>query len=84
MPRLVKFGLVAAPAPAAFALGFILSRYLIDRDLREAEAALMTSRANYETARAEQVAQLTTYYGRVQNLIDRLEAGRSKPNVVEH
>jgi hypothetical protein len=84
MPRLVKIALFAAPLPAAFALGFLVSRYLIDRDLRQAESALIRSISNYEAARAEHVARLQEHYSRIQQLIDRIEPQRSTSHVAKH
>jgi prefoldin subunit 5 len=81
MPRLAKFGLVAASVPTSFALGFILSRYLVDRDLREAEAVLEGSIATYDSARAEQVATLQDHYGRLEQMIARIEQRRATNHV---
>lgn len=83
MPRLAKFSLMGAPVPAAFALGFLLSRYLVDRDLRDAESALSRSVANYNAARAEHVARLQRNYDQIQDLIDRMEQ-KKRTNYVKH
>jgi outer membrane protein TolC len=80
VPRLVKYGLFTAPLPVAFALGFVLSRYLLDRDLRDAEAALNKSVANYDSSRQEHVARLQHNYDQIQALIDRLDGQRSIPH----
>ena len=80
MPRLAKFGLLAASVPTSFALGFILSRYLVDRDLREAEAALEGSIAKYDSARAEHVATLEDHYARLEQMISRIEQRRTTNN----
>jgi hypothetical protein len=80
VPRLLRYTLVAAPVPAALAFGFMLSRYLVDRDLREAESALRKSVANYNASRTEHVARLQHNYDQIQALIDRLDQQRSIPH----
>ena len=80
MPRLLKYTLVAVPVPVAFAFGFMLSRYLVDRDLRDAESALRKSVANYNASRTEHVARLQHNYDQIQTLIDRLNQQRSIPH----